>query len=290
MKRFRRFAAICTALALLVGSGALAERNVLMKTQVKDIMKASDSDRGTDYILRSLSTLGNEEVFRFCVRSITFLDSLRRVPRDAWDASQDGDGSVLAWVEPCPSGVELMQDPSEFFDLEGLSSFEPVDLYIAARGPVSSGSDASFTFMLYINLEEIHFDGNYDVSDARKMCGMFLGCMSLSELDLSDFDTARVRDMWAMFCACSALRELDLNAFRTENVTDMSYMFGGCSQLERLDLSSFSTERAVDLRGMFRGCERLSDLRSSAAFVLREGMRLEDMFAETRFAGEAEED
>ena len=58
---------------------------------------------------------------------------------------------------------------------------------------------------------------------------MFSGCLSLRELNLSNFNTNKVFYMNDMFCECSSLKELNLSNFNTNNVTYMGFMFNGCS-------------------------------------------------------------
>ena len=58
---------------------------------------------------------------------------------------------------------------------------------------------------------------------------MFWGCLSLKEINLSNFNTNNVTDMSGMFFGCSSLKEINLSNFNTNNVTNMSGMFDGCS-------------------------------------------------------------
>jgi surface protein len=60
---------------------------------------------------------------------------------------------------------------------------------------------------------------------------MFLGCSSLTSLDLSNFNTSSVTDMYGMFYNCYNLTSLDLSNFDTSKVTDMKSVFHGCSNL-----------------------------------------------------------
>ena len=60
------------------------------------------------------------------------------------------------------------------------------------------------------------------------MSYMFSECLSLKELNLSNFNTSNVIYMRNMFEKCSLLKELNLSNFNTNNVTDMSEMFKGC--------------------------------------------------------------
>ena len=61
------------------------------------------------------------------------------------------------------------------------------------------------------------------------MRGMFSGCKSLKEINLSNFNTNNVTNMSYMFWECSSLKEINLSNFNTDNVTNMSNMFNGCS-------------------------------------------------------------
>ena len=61
------------------------------------------------------------------------------------------------------------------------------------------------------------------------MGGMFYGCSSLKELNLSNFNTNNVINMECMFSGCSSLKDLNLSNFNTNNVTNMISMFSGCS-------------------------------------------------------------
>ena len=58
---------------------------------------------------------------------------------------------------------------------------------------------------------------------------MFIGCSSLTTINISNFNTNNVTDMSHMFNGCSSLKELNLSNFNTNNVTNMGYMFSGCS-------------------------------------------------------------
>ncbi|WP_368556328.1 BspA family leucine-rich repeat surface protein, partial [Enterococcus faecalis] len=93
--------------------------------------------------------------------------------------------------------------------------------------------------------------GNIDTSNVTNMFAMFLGCSSLTELDVSNFDTSKVTDMSTMFGGCSRLTELDVSNFDTSKVTDMGGMFGGCSSLTELDVSNFDTSKVTNMGSMF---------------------------------------
>ena len=54
------------------------------------------------------------------------------------------------------------------------------------------------------------------------MRSMFNKCISLKELNISNFNTINVIKMSDMFYKCSSLKELNLSNFNTNNVTNMS--------------------------------------------------------------------
>ena len=62
------------------------------------------------------------DLTRTQVCSVTVLDSLEACPEDAWDVSENGDGSVMAWTE---------------------ESGDLFDLYLAGEGGVAAPADCS---------------------------------------------------------------------------------------------------------------------------------------------------
>ena len=178
---------------------------------------------------------GQERYMRKDVKTLTFQSSLQNVPSSAWDVSEAGDGSVLAWMD---NG----------------------DLYVAADGAIAPNSDASWLFHKFVNLKTINFGNCFVTSSVTRMSGMFGGCSSLTGLDLSCFETSTVTDMYGVFSSCGSLTHLDLTSFDTSNVTDMSSMFDGCRSLTSLDLTSFDTSSVTDMGSMFNDCMSLPHL------------------------------
>ena len=176
------------------------------------------------------------------ISSVTFLDTLAEQPEGAWDVSEAGDGSVMAWVKP---------------------NGEHYDLYIGAEGGVSAGASCYSLFCGYENAERIHFGDAFHTQNVQDMTAMFSGCSSLRSLPLGDgFDTSNVQNMSSMFSYCSSLTELTLgNGFDTSNVQNMSSMFDECSSLRSLTLGNgFDTSNVRDMSWMFSGCRSLPEL------------------------------
>ena len=178
---------------------------------------------------------GQERYMRRDVKAVTFQSSLQNAPSSAWDVSEAGDRSVLAWMD---SG----------------------NLYVAADGAIAPNSDASWLFQEFANLKTIDFGNCFVTSNVTRISGMFDGCSSLTNLDLSGFDTSNVRYMSWMFSSCGSLTNLDLTSFDTSSVTSMSDMFYSCKSLTSLNLASFNTSSVTDMGSMFDGCESLTSL------------------------------
>ena len=178
---------------------------------------------------------GQSQYLRKDVNTLTFQSSLQNAPGSAWDVSEAGDRSVLAWMN------------------DG-------DLYVAADGAIAPNPDASWLLQDFVNLKTIKFGNCFDTSSVTSMSDMFYSCKSLTSLNLASFNTSSVTDMGSMFNGCESLTSLDLSGFDTSSVTDMRAMFLNCASLTSLDVSSFDTSNVIDMGSMFGRCERLTDL------------------------------
>ena len=88
------------------------------------------------------------------------------------------------------------------------------------------------------------------------MSGMFQGCTSLVEVDLSALDLSEVTTMSGMFRGCTSLVEVDLSGCDTTNVKSMEGIFDGCTSLASVNLSGLSV--ALTEPPTFRGLPSLT--------------------------------
>ena len=168
------------------------------------------------------------------VITITFFDDQIKAQKDAWDISDAGDRSVLAWTT---------------------ANGEMFDLYIAGKGKVCAPKDSQLLFAYYKNLRFINFNNCFDTASAIKMNGMFEGCENLVSLDVVSFDTSNVTSMAEMFMNCFELTMLNLKGFNTYKVQDMSNMFYGCSKLQNVQLSDdFAVRSDTDINDLDVDC------------------------------------
>ena len=68
------------------------------------------------------------------------------------------------------------------------------------------------------------------------MYAMFMNCINLKELDLSNFNTSNVTNMQSMFYQCRRLEDLNLGSFDTSKLTTINYIFNNCISLKNLDI------------------------------------------------------
>ncbi len=93
---------------------------------------------------------------------------------------------------------------------------------------------------------------------------MFMGCSSLTSLDVSHFNTDKVTSLESLFEGCSSLTSLDLSNFNTTQVGDVEKMFYNCSNLVTItvgdgwDVSQINSGGTYPRdRDMFRNCTSL---------------------------------
>ena len=123
----------------------------------------------------------------------------------------------------------------------------------------SSVTDLNGMFRGCASLTELDLSGS-NAEKVKNMGSMFYGCVALSNLNLSGFKTGSLTDMRYLFSSCQSLESLDLSGFNTENVTSMVAMFSQCSSLRSLDLSSFNTSKVIDMDLMFYNCTNLESI------------------------------
>ena len=191
-------------------------------------------------------TLGYFWDYKEDITSITFEDEIN-VPVGAYesgDVSESQTGNIMAYIIENEYGDEYSPK---------------YDLYIQSNQEIFANEDSSLYFADFYSLIEINNLNLLNTSSVTNMKGMFLGCSSLTSLDLSTFDTSNVTNMSGMFSLCSSLTSLDLSTFDTSSVTNMEGMFYGCASLTSLDLSNhdftYSLESYVT---MFYQVNRLS--------------------------------
>lgn len=179
--------------------------------------------------------LGNENVLRKNIATVTFLDTLESKPADAWDVSDEKNGSVWAWVD---SGMNL---------------------FIAGEGGVTA-KDCVSLFQYYSNATSIDFGGCFYTDLSHQLAQMFVYCGKLETLDLSGWNVSQADSFSELCYQCHSLRSVSLDGWDTSGAYYMGGMFDGCKNLEQVDVSHFNTQNVLSFKSMFDGCKKLTDL------------------------------
>lgn len=143
---------------------------------------------------------------------------------------------------------------SMFANCKGLTTID------ISNFDMSSVAEMGYMFQTSSNLQSIKFSKNVDTEKLTFMRGMFNGCASLVDLDVSKFNTQKVTDMYCLFSKCSKLSQIDISNWDTSNVTTMDNMFAECTSLSNLNVSNFNTEKVTNMRFMFYSCLELTEL------------------------------
>lgn len=151
--------------------------------------------------------------------------------------------------------TEKVTDMQTMF--EGSTNLRTINL---PKGFIGSNvTDLNGMFRGCVSLTELDLSGS-NAEKVKNMNSMFYGCVALSNLNLSGFKTGSLTEMRYLFSSCHSLESLDLSGFNTENVTSMVSMFSQCSSLRSLDLSSFNTSKVIDMYLMFYKCTNLESI------------------------------
>ena len=89
----------------------------------------------------------------------------------------------------------------------------------------------------------------------------FCNCTSLSSINFNNFDTSAVVVMNYTFFGCSSLTTIDLSSFNTSSTDNICYLFYGCASLVSIDLDHFDTSKVTDIRFLFTYCSKLKDVK-----------------------------
>ena len=194
-------------------------------------------------IMQNTQYNGSEKKYYFAggkientkIESIKFVKSKEEVVGTQWDASENGDNSVIAgYIDSNNNGL--------------------YEIYVASNSEkttkVYAPEDSSYMFYECNNLTTIDIQ-NLDTSKTINMSNMFAICNKITTLDVSKFVTSKVINMSAMFSGCNSLTTLDVSNFDISKVEDMSNMFVQCSNLKSLDLGKQFTQIASKHESMF---------------------------------------
>lgn len=162
------------------------------------------------------------------ISRVAFETTLSGVTADAWDVSESGDGSVMAYVVP-DGGL--------------------YQLHIAGEGGVQVVY-GTLMFTGYRNMTEIDLSGA-DFSQAEDLSSFLSQCESLTSVDMHGLSMPKLTGALSMFQECLAMEKLDVSGWDVPRLRDAGWMFNCTPKLTELNLDNWNAPMLKDMRSMF---------------------------------------
>lgn len=149
------------------------------------------------------------------------------------DISEDGDGTVLAYID---NGI----------------------IYYVADDEVYLNQDASYMFDKFVNIREINLS-ELNFSKTRKTNFMFSSCKNLKNVNMDNDSIIKLNEMKGMFFDCESIENINAYMLDTKNVSDMKSLFAGCVNLKNIFVTKniFSLSKVTNFLNMFTNCTSL---------------------------------
>ncbi len=158
-------------------------------------------------------------------------------------------------------------DTSHVTDMSSLFSETEYDS-VTFGDSFDTSAATNMSYMFYnakINTVDLE---NLDTSHVTYFSGMFSGCSTVNNYDLSslDFSNASSRGLDGLF-KNSSIKVFDSNTLQSgsiPNVTSLSSMFEGCTKLTTVKFPAISCPAVTNTSKMFNGCTALTSVDLSA--------------------------
>ena len=122
-------------------------------------------------------------------------------------------------------------------------------------------SNFSYLFDGCQNLANVTFSSNVNITDAVNLDGMFNGCESLLQVDLTHFTFENVKYMSNLFNGCKNLTDVAFSEnINSTNLIDIDGMFEGCESIEDPKIQYFDFRKVKKMNRLFRGCKVLKQV------------------------------
>ena len=178
--------------------------------------------------------------------SITGFSFASYVKGNAIDISEDGDGSVLAYID---NNI----------------------IYCVSDEDVYLNSDISYMFDKFINLKRVDLTF-FSFNKIRKANFMFGNCKYLNFVDLDNDTEIKLNEMTGMFFDCQSLIDLNLSMINTKNVKSFNSLFYNCKNLKNIIInpSIFKTNKVNNFDKMYYNCLSLKTNKNLKATDIKE--------------------
>jgi surface protein len=144
-------------------------------------------------------------------------------------------------------------------------------------------SDADYVAPDISLLKNVIWPQNLSTSTVKDFSYLFMDCIALENIDISNFDISNATSIGSMFRSCESLESINLSSLDTSNVQDMSYLFCDTS-LQSIDISNWNMSNVLSMQGMFANCTLLQELNFGNEFLAKSVTDMSFMFCLTPYA------
>ncbi len=271
------FASNINQIKVVVPAGVVTDtsgnKNKQAEYIIYNVLKSTASETG-----ESSGFLGKTGLPRKNIDSVTFVSSTTSKNSTAWDASAQGDSSILGWYTTNSNGsykvyigsnydMHANIDSKYLFSNIGYSSLCTSTTTISGLELLNTEHVTNMYSMFwrtgYNAMASLNLGNNFKTSSANDLEFMFMetGYKNMTTLTLgSNFNTSKATKMYAMFDGTGYTKMTSLNLggnFDTTNVKKMTRMFRNCGYTKMTTLtlgSKFNTAKVTDMESMFHGC------------------------------------
>ncbi len=204
--------------------------------------------------------INNRSFDRSKVESIRFMPTIE-VPSsaiEAWDASLNKDGSVMAYI--------LDNDSNDLYEL-----------YIAGYGEIKL-SEASYLFQKFTNMVTLDFNNLVTTDNVTTMKEMFRDCSKLKNVNLNNWSAKKLINLDYIFFGSSLIEEIEMNNFSAPLLTSTASMFSYAKKLQRLNINNWNISKVANLSSMFSGLSSMTTL-NMEGFNAPSGTNVSSMFS-----------
>lgn len=170
------------------------------------------------------------------------------------DVSEDGDGSIIVYTAE--------NDINDKRKKNRTTTDYNYTLYWYSDGIANMNSNTAFMFDKFVRIR------NIDLSDFAYLNGltdtryMFLECRNLKNLKFKKDSNGKEfmpSEMQGMFCGCQSLMNIDLTLFNTKMVDNMTELFYKCYNLRNIYVNParWNVENVMLFNRMFSECHML---------------------------------
>lgn len=95
-----------------------------------------------------------------------------------------------------------------------------------------------------------------------KLTAVFKDCKALTNLDdVKNWDVSNVCDLYGIFMGCESITEFDLSKWRFNQLRECSSVFSNCKSLVKVDVSNWDFSKVKRIDYWFSDCSSLKEIR-----------------------------